>query len=259
MDINEIGKRIKHARGLRNYTLDDVAGEIGVAKSTIQRYENGLITKPKLPILQAIAESLRVNPSWLCGQDVSMTCEDSLDNIIKSKLAESKTTLEDVALKSNVPYHWLKNIDTFIPGTLGDTEIGYEWISRVAETLGLPPSQLRTALARQEISFPDSLTHISAIEAFGKPQHDNNKIEEKPQIMTYYNQLNALGQETATEQVRLLTLDKKYTEKTQEFPSAVRDSQADYLAADAAHARTDIDIPEGTNTSDDDIMDDENF
>ena len=27
----------------------------------------------------------------------------------------------------------------------------------------------------------------------------------------------------------------------------------------AAHARTDIDIPEGTDTSDDDIMDDENF
>ncbi len=33
-------------------------------------------------------------------------------------------------------------------------------------------------------------------------------------IMSYYNQLNALGQETATEHVRLLTLDKKYTEKS---------------------------------------------
>ena len=28
---------------------------------------------------------------------------------------------------------------------------------------------------------------------------------------------------------------------------------------DAAHARTDIDIPEGTDTSENDIMDDENF
>lgn len=32
----------------------------------------------------------------------------------------------------------------------------------------------------------------------------------------------------------------------------------DYMA-NAAHARTDIDTPEGTDTSDDDIMDDENF
>ena len=31
------------------------------------------------------------------------------------------------------------------------------------------------------------------------------------------------------------------------------------LQLNAAHARTDMDIPEGTDTSDDDIMDDENF
>lgn len=32
-----------------------------------------------------------------------------------------------------------------------------------------------------------------------------------------------------------------------------------YPEVNAAHARTDIDVPEGTDTSDDDIMDDENF
>ena len=57
MDIKLIGDRIKQARALRNYTLDDIASDIGVAKSTIQRYENGLISNPKLPVLQAIAES----------------------------------------------------------------------------------------------------------------------------------------------------------------------------------------------------------
>lgn len=35
--------------------------------------------------------------------------------------------------------------------------------------------------------------------------------------------------------------------------------EKDYLTANAAHARTDIEIPEGVDTSDDDIMDDENF
>lgn len=255
MDIKEIGNRIKQARSLRNYTLDDVAGEIGVAKSTIQRYENGLINKPKLPILQAIAESLRVNPAWLCGQEVPMNCEDSLENIIKNRLAENKITLEDVALKSNVPYHWLKNIDTFIPGTLGDTEIGYEWISRVAETLGLPPSKLRAALARQEAPLPEEESHISAVEAFGKPQHYMGENESKPHIMSYYNQLNSLGQETATEQVRLLTLDKKYTDKLQKFPSTVRDLGTDYLTADAAHDRTDAAFTDEDRKADDDLLD----
>mgnify|MGYP001779722962 CR=1 FL=1 len=32
-----------------------------------------------------------------------------------------------------------------------------------------------------------------------------------------------------------------------------------YFEADAANARTDLDIPDGTDTSDNDIMDDENF
>ena len=72
MDVIKIGNRIKHARDIRNYTLDYIASEIGVAKSTIQRYENGLISKPKLPVLQAIADVLRVNPAWLSGQDVPM-------------------------------------------------------------------------------------------------------------------------------------------------------------------------------------------
>lgn len=72
MDIKKIGERIKQARTLRNFTLDDIANEIGVAKSTVQRYENGLIGKPKLPVLQAIADSLKVNPSWISGKDVPM-------------------------------------------------------------------------------------------------------------------------------------------------------------------------------------------
>lgn len=82
----------------------------------------------------------------------------------------------------------------------------------------------------------------------------------EPIILSYYNQLNALGQETATEHVRLLTLDKKYTEKTvQEFPSVVRDPDADYLKPQAAHARTDIEVTDEMIQNDDDIMNDENF
>lgn len=99
---------------------------------------------------------------------------------------------------------------------------------------------------------------VPKYEKIESASEQNNQSE--PIIMSYYNQLNTLGQENATEHVRLLTLDKKYTESNvHEFPSAVRDPHADCLVVDAAHARTDIEIPEGVDTSDDDIMDDENF
>ncbi len=68
MDNIEIGKRIKTERENLNLTLKDIAEDIGVAISTIQRYENGLIKEIKLPVIQAIANSLNVNPNWLIGK-----------------------------------------------------------------------------------------------------------------------------------------------------------------------------------------------
>ena len=78
MDIKLIADRIKYARSLRNLTLDDIAEDIGVAKSTVQRYEKGLIASPKLPVLQSIAKSLNVNPMWLSGKSDSIEPEDPL-------------------------------------------------------------------------------------------------------------------------------------------------------------------------------------
>lgn len=63
----EIGLRISSTREMRGLTLDDIATAVGVARSTIQRYEKGSIVKIKLPVLQSIASALCVNPNWLIG------------------------------------------------------------------------------------------------------------------------------------------------------------------------------------------------
>lgn len=64
----EIGNRIKYARDLRGATLDDIAQKVGIAKSTVQRYENGKIEKIKIPVVESIANALRVNPAWIVGK-----------------------------------------------------------------------------------------------------------------------------------------------------------------------------------------------
>lgn len=66
-DLKLIGTRIKECRKELGMTLDDVAQRVGVAKSTIQRYEAGVITTPKLPVLVAIANAFRVNEAWIKG------------------------------------------------------------------------------------------------------------------------------------------------------------------------------------------------
>ena len=66
----EIGMRIKQTRLELGLSLDEVAKSVGVAKSTIQRYESGSIGKIKLPVVESIAKYLKVNPAWLlCKSD----------------------------------------------------------------------------------------------------------------------------------------------------------------------------------------------
>lgn len=87
MNEKEIGVRIKQARELRDMTLQDIADKIGIAKSTVQRYETGAIKKAKLPVLQSIANALSVNPSWLIGKSSEMivTCASSPFEISKTE------------------------------------------------------------------------------------------------------------------------------------------------------------------------------
>ncbi len=72
MTNTEIGNRIKYVRDLRDVTLDDIAKKVGVAKSTIQRYETGKITTIKIPVVESIAIALNVNPAWIVGKSDEM-------------------------------------------------------------------------------------------------------------------------------------------------------------------------------------------
>lgn len=66
-------------------------------------------------------------------------------------------------------------------------------------------------------------------------RNENTNIsKDSTPIMTFFNKLNSRGKETATEQVRLLTLDKKYTQPDN-ITSIANESIADYLVIQAAH------------------------
>ena len=66
-DLGLIGGRIREIRKEKDMTLEEVAKRIGVAKSTIQRYEAGLISSPKQPVLAAMAKAFNISEEWLCG------------------------------------------------------------------------------------------------------------------------------------------------------------------------------------------------
>lgn len=67
VDAIDIGKRIEARRHELGLTLAEIASQIGVATSTIQRYEAGEILRIKIPVIFAIASVLKVTPQWLLG------------------------------------------------------------------------------------------------------------------------------------------------------------------------------------------------
>lgn len=67
-DTKEIGRIIADRRHELNLTLDEIGARVGVAKSTIQRYEAGRIAAPKLAVLESIARALSLEPSVLTGE-----------------------------------------------------------------------------------------------------------------------------------------------------------------------------------------------
>lgn len=64
----EIGRRMEARRNERGLTLEQVAAQVGVAKSTIQRYERGQIGRLKRPVVESIAEALGVTAAYLLGE-----------------------------------------------------------------------------------------------------------------------------------------------------------------------------------------------
>ena len=89
MDKALLGRRIKEARSLRDYTLDDLARAIGLNKSTVSRYEHGEIEKPKLPVIESIANELRVSASWLIGKSDVMELRNHISVVAPISFALS--------------------------------------------------------------------------------------------------------------------------------------------------------------------------
>lgn len=126
-DPIEIGKRIKYARELKDITQEQLGNEIGLNKSTIQRYETGQVSKIKIPVLESIAKCLNVNPEWLAlkSDDISIpqNTNNSPKNIINDKSVSWRHPIpvyksvkfynDDYKLEDFVRYTYIDDIEDF--------------------------------------------------------------------------------------------------------------------------------------------------
>lgn len=81
-------KRLKEARKSSGLSLNDVASTMHINKSTLARWENGIINGLKLPHLKELAELYNVSEQWLLGYDVPMRKETEEELDYKKKILD---------------------------------------------------------------------------------------------------------------------------------------------------------------------------
>lgn len=67
MSENDMAKRIKDLRAQNHLTLEQVAQKVGVGKSTVRKWEIGMIANMRRDKIAALADALNTTPAYLMG------------------------------------------------------------------------------------------------------------------------------------------------------------------------------------------------
>ena len=98
--LDEISRqRIKLARKNLDMTLEQVANKCGVQKSTVRKWEEGLIKTIKYEHMAMLAEIFNVSLAWLMGMNVPMRNEESEHKMIRNEISDKLMFLSTSDLK----------------------------------------------------------------------------------------------------------------------------------------------------------------
>lgn len=64
---NEMSRKIKELRLARSMTLEQVADIVGVGKSTVRKWETGMIANMRRDKIAVLAQALGTTPAYLMG------------------------------------------------------------------------------------------------------------------------------------------------------------------------------------------------
>lgn len=69
--MESMGTRIKNLRSENNMTLEELGNKVGVGKSTVRKWENGMIANMRRDKIAKLADALNVSPAYLMGWNES--------------------------------------------------------------------------------------------------------------------------------------------------------------------------------------------
>ncbi len=92
MDMGTIIKQLREERGM---TLEQLGDKIGVGKSTVRKWENGMIANMRRDKIGLIANALGVSPAYLMGWEENTPAAVPVLEDREQKLLSSFALLND--------------------------------------------------------------------------------------------------------------------------------------------------------------------
>ena len=265
--------RFNQALSIKNIRPAELAEKTGLSKSTISHYMSGY-TKPKSDKLFILARALDVSEQWLMGFDVPMERNNYEDqNLIRfdAELNDAWDIIEKAGYSlslsddSNKDVIIIKDENGQIILCIYDYELvnKYESLQRSKKTItadSLLFNDRETQLIIDKITAFDAQLKVLGwtykIMVEGNPNKDKHPTtyalfkKDSISFKVSGDDYDSLMNDS------LIFMENRIQQLFNKYSAGLFDS---HYYANAAHARTDIDIPDDIDSSDDDIMDDENF
>ncbi len=119
MAIENMARKIKELRQAKGLTLEQVANVVGVGKSTVRKWETGMIANMKRDKIAALAKALGTTPAYLMGWTEDNKKEEK-NPPEEPKLSEGEKVLLD--LFRRVPNEQQQLVLQMIRAALGNQE-----------------------------------------------------------------------------------------------------------------------------------------
>ena len=117
MALEDMARKIKQLRQEQDLTLEQVAQVVGVGKSTVRKWETGMIANMKRDKIADLAKALHTTPAYLMGWDDE---EETPPTLTKDDLNEGEKAL--LELFNRVPEDQQKLVLQMIRAALGSQE-----------------------------------------------------------------------------------------------------------------------------------------
>ncbi len=119
----EMGQKIYNLRIQKGLTLEELGNMVGVGKSTVRKWENGMIANMKRDKILKVSEALDTTPAYLMGWEEEEKSKDEPPKIMQyyeklNDIGKHKAT-EQVKLLTEVP-RYLKEDTNYVNAAHAD-------------------------------------------------------------------------------------------------------------------------------------------